>query len=214
MTRSHHRGAEDDHIIAFYDRLVRRFGTHPNALDWGSRISQETRFAVLAEVGDLSERRVLDVGCGLADLYAYLAANGIAVRYTGYDTAPQMLDSAQRRFPDLTMHAVDVARHHVPAAQFDYVVASGLFNLRREGAYGYVAAMVEQMYRVCRRGVAFNSLSSRADGLEGGHFLADPSAVLDICLDIAPRCVLRHDYLPHDFTVYLYKQPVTPPQTP
>jgi hypothetical protein len=53
--------------------------------------------------------------------------------------------------------------------------------------------------------VAFNSLSAWATDQEAGEFYADPLRVVDFCRRITPRVVLRHDYHPRDFTVYLYK---------
>jgi SAM-dependent methyltransferase len=45
---------------------------------------------IRAKPGD----RVLDIGCGTADILAFLPA----VRYTGFDTSAAYIDAAQRRF--------------------------------------------------------------------------------------------------------------------
>lgn len=208
------RSAETERIAGFYDELLARHGEHPRALGWGSHRSQETRFAALTDVADLGGATVLDVGCGLADLHAFLDARGVDATYTGYDIAPAVLDAARRRFPDLDLRLGDLMEHDTEELQFDFVLASGLFNLRPEHGYGYLAAMARQMYDVCRRGVAFNSLSTRSDLVAPGQFLADPVRVLDLCFDITPRVVVRHDYLPHDFTVYLYRPDASPRPRP
>lgn len=196
---------EDHRIAAFYERLVDRHGAHPRALDWGSRASQLKRFHILAQIGELAGCSVLDVGCGLADLFAFLETRGIAVSYTGYDISPAVLEAARKRFPNLDLRCADLMREDVAPRRFDFVVASGIFHLRPQGSYAYLEAMTRRMYRSCRRGVAFNSLSARSDVAERDKFVAEPAKVLDICLDITPTVVLRHDYLPHDFTVYLYR---------
>lgn len=196
---------EDHRVAAFYERLVDRHGVHPRAVDWGSRASQQKRFDILAEIGDLPGCSVLDVGCGLADLHAYLESAEKAVSYTGYDISPAILEAARKRFPNLDLRQADLMREEVAPPRFDFVFASGIFHLRPKGSYAYLEAMTRRMYRSCRRGVAFNSLSARSSVIEPDKFVAEPTKVLDICLDIAPNVVLRHDYLPHDFTVYLYK---------
>jgi hypothetical protein len=61
------------------------------------------------------------------------------------------------------------------------------------------------MFELCRKGIAFNIMSTRADFMEEGEYYADPAKMLDFCLGISRKAALRHDYMPHDFTVYLYK---------
>lgn len=199
------RRTENVRIADFYERRVARFGVSPHALDWGSRYSQEKRFEVLIEVDELSGHSVLDVGCGQADLFAFLDSRGIAAAYTGYDISPAVIESARRRFPGLELELVDLMAEHVAYPQFDYVVASGIFHLRPRGGYAYLESMVRQMYRCCRLGVAFNSLSSKSQQIDADKFVADPATVLDMCFDITTNVVVRHDYMPHDFTVYLYR---------
>lgn len=199
------RRDENGRIADFYERRVARFGDSPHALDWGSRFSQEKRFEVLSEIDDLSGRSVLDVGCGQADLFAFLESREIPAAYTGYDISPAVIESARRRFPGLELELVDLMADHVAYPQFDYVVASGIFHLRPMGAYAYLESMVRQMYRCCRLAVAFNSLSSRSPRIDADKFVADPAKVLDMSFDITSNVVVRHDYMPHDFTVYLYR---------
>lgn len=196
---------ENGWIAAFYDQRVERFGMDHQALDWGSRTSQQRRFQVLTEIDDLAGRSVLDVGCGMADLFTFMQARRIPTSYTGYDISPAVLASARRRYPDLDLRLVDLMTQDIDTPRFEYVFASGIFYLRPQGSYAYLAAMVRQMYRACRHGAAFNSLSSMSDRIDPDRFVADPAKVLDLCLDITPNVALRHDYLPHDFTVYLYK---------
>jgi SAM-dependent methyltransferase len=196
---------ENARIAEFYHGLVSRFGVDPRALDWGSRASQETRFDVLIEIDELAGRSVLDIGCGLADLFAFLESRHIPVAYTGYDIAPAVIRFARERFPHLALQVVDLMAKETVSREFDFVLASGIFNLRPMGSYSYLEEMVRCMFEQCRCGVAFNSLSRRSNLLGSDQFLADPAEVLRICLDITPSVVLRHDYMPHDFTVYLYK---------
>lgn len=203
MSRREHD--ENARIAAFYDGLVARFGCGPRALDWGGRASQERRFDVLTQIDELAGHSVLDVGCGLADLFVFLESRRVRVAYTGYDIAPAVIRFARTRFPQLDLQVVDLMAEEAVAPEHDFVLASGIFNLRSIGSYGYLEEMVRRMFRSCRRGVAFNSLSSRSDVIDSNQFLADPARVLRICLDITPNVVLRHDYMPHDFTVYIYR---------
>lgn len=213
---------DNDRLVRHYGELYQRYGDDVRSVDWGSRESQEKRFAALVEVGPLQGASILDIGCGLGDLPAYLKQRGITARYTGYDVTPRMIKHCRSRFPDQTFLQGDPLGDpvsHPSAGQpadplewplddqsFDYVIASGIFSVHRRQPAAYLYHAIQQMYRLCRIGVAFNTLSTCATTQVPGEFHADPSDVLERCLGICPRVTLRHDYLPQDFTVYMYKR--------
>ena len=193
-------------VIEYYTRRLQQYGPEPRAVDWGSPQSQVLRFSVLCEIGSLAGASILDVGCGLGDLYGYLRTAGINVDYTGYDITPALLEAARRRFPEgrfLERNIADLPEADLEPG-WDYVIASGIFYLRQQDPDAYLREMVGRLSRLARRGVAFNTLSARASERSAGEYYADPIMVVGACLDLTPRVVLRHDYMPHDFTVYLY----------
>ncbi len=198
---------DDERIIETYKHLVETYGFDHRSLDWGSRHSQELRFAVLTEIAPLQGTSVLDVGCGLADFLGYLQWHAIGVQYTGWDLTPGMIAHARQRFPKADLHVANLLDVSKPVRQFDYVVASGIFHLRHHAPFSYLESMVHRMFALCHRGVAFNTLSSLAKQREPGEFYAEPATVMELCLQVTPFVVMRHDYLEHDFTMYLYRNP-------
>ena len=196
--------SDDRRVQEIYGKLVEQYGDDVRALNWGSKRSQELRFRILAAVGDLSGGSILDVGCGTGDLYGWLQSIGWNGRYTGIDITPGMIDTAHTRFPSAEFAVGDLL-HAAPAAEYDYVFASGIFAYRKIEPDAYLHEMVGAMYRRCRRAVAFNSLSDWAPEPEADEFYADPLTTLAFCRTLSPRVALRHDYHPHDFTVYIYR---------
>jgi SAM-dependent methyltransferase len=199
-------GSHDYRVIEYYTGLLQQHGPGPRAVDWGTGESQALRFNVLCAVGPLENTSVLDVGCGLGDLYGYLRSTGVNVQYTGYDITPALLEAARARFPKgrfIERNVVDLPEAEL-APRWDYVIASGIFYLRQRDPDAYLRDMVARLSRLARRGVAFNTLSARAPEKSPDEYYADPAMVVGACLDLTPRVVLRHDYMPHDFTVYLY----------
>lgn len=194
--------------VEYYSQLYERFGDSPLALDWGSVQSQEGRFRVLASVGNLEGARILDVGCGLAHFYDWLKRQDIRVNYTGVEMTPALAEQAALRFPDARIICADFQSFAAPPESFDFVFASGIFAHRHSGPERYLEASVEKMFGLCCRGVAFNSLSGWALERSSGEFHADPVAVLGFCRRLTCRLGFRHDYHPHDFTVFLYRRPV------
>lgn len=197
---------ESDRIISFYSYLIEEHGIDIQALDWGNPKSQELRFTIFEAIGQLNEASILDVGCGTADFLCYLQKRNINAKYTGYDITPAMIEYARHRFPNANLEVRDLLTEPGTSAKFDYVLASGIFYLRQLEPMIYLETMIHRMFSLCRHGVAFNTLSSLAHKKTANEFYAEPAEVLAICLKVTPRVVLRHDYLIHDFTVYLYKE--------
>lgn len=195
-----------ERILRYYDRLREEHGATVNALDWGSAGSQARRFEVLTAIGDLRGTTILDVGCGFSDLLTFLTSRGDRVRYTGVDLNPRTVDEARRRHPTAEFHAGDIVTLDLAPRSFDYVISSGIFYLRQADPYAFMHEAAARMFALARRGVAFNTLSARGGPPAEGEFRADPDRVLSMCFEITPLVALRHDYFPHDFTVYLRHQ--------
>jgi len=197
--------ASVERIGAHYDALVDRYGHDARACDYGRAESQRIKFAVLAQAIPLEGKRVLDVGCGFADFADYLAGIAPNVEYAGVDISPAMIGAARRLHPHLNLRELDILTDE-PGGPFDLVTANGIFYLLGEEAEMRMQRLIARMFALCREAVAFTSLSAWAGDREAGEFYADPVRILDFCRTLTPYIRLRHDYLPHDFAVYLYRQ--------
>jgi len=191
-------------IAERFDHLAATHGDHPKALDYGSWASQQARFRVLAEVLPLNRRRVLDVGCGYAGLADYLTGNYGPVRYEGVDISARVIERARQRHPELALRVLDILEED-PGGPYDFVVANGIFYLLGDEASELMRALITRMFALCRRAVAFTTLSAWAPRRDSAEFYADPLETLAFCRTLTPRVALRHDYLPHDFAVFLYR---------
>jgi ubiquinone/menaquinone biosynthesis C-methylase UbiE len=196
---------DDERMISFYQSLLMEHGETYRALDWGSRESQHKRFEILAEIGICAGDRLLDVGCGLADFNAWLLEYRPGVEYSGIDITPDMVSTAKSRFMNANIINKTIFDLDLPHDSFDYLVASGIFFLRKENPKKYMESTIARMYQFARKGIAFNSLSAWAQKKEGDEFYAVPTEVIEFCKSLSPFVVLRHDYHPGDFTVYVYR---------
>jgi SAM-dependent methyltransferase len=180
-------------------------GPSLGAVGWSLQ-SQRKRFEVLAELGPMANARVLDVGCGFGDFLAFLQEAGqIPASYAGIDVVAEFIDEARRRYPDACFNVADLI--DLPGENiYDYCVASGIFYLPSSRWNKYVRETTLKMLAISEKGVAINFLSSFSRRPDGTSYYADPGAVLRLLgQHVCSRLVLRHDYLPNDFTIYLYK---------
>jgi SAM-dependent methyltransferase len=203
--RSPKREGYQQQIVEDFFRLhVRLYGNDWRALGWQSRYTQYRRFAVLAEVGPLAHTRLLDIGCGLGDLYGYLQMHDIPVTYTGYDLLPEMVAHARQRYPAARFEVCDVLQGF-GEERFDYIVSSGAFNINFGDNLGAVQQVLRNMVQRCTRGAAINFLKRTADASRDPIFqYYDPQAMLAWCKTICAQVQLCEGYLPNDFTLYLY----------
>jgi SAM-dependent methyltransferase len=196
---------DDLKTICHYQSLLHKHGESYRSLDWGSRESQIKRFEILAGIGVGPGDRVLDVGCGFADFNTWLIEHRPGVEYSGVDLTPGMVEKAQARFPNATILNKTIFDLDLAIASFDYLVASGIFYLRNENPMQYMESTIAQMFNFANKGIAFNSLSAWSKDKIDGEFFAEPADVMIFCKKLSHYVVLRHDYHPSDFTVYVYR---------
>jgi 2-polyprenyl-3-methyl-5-hydroxy-6-metoxy-1,4-benzoquinol methylase len=201
---------DDQNNIDYYTCLLRKYGTDPRSLDWGSTQSQQLRFAVLSDGCDLQGQRLLDVGCGLGDFLNWLADKGMTVNYTGIDITPEMIAVDKRRFPSARFLCGSLnTLSEIELGRFDYIVASGIFARRHSDPDVFLRNTVQLMFSLCDKGIAFNSLSSLAPHKAADEYYPEPFQVATWCSEITPWVMVRHDYHPRDFTIHMYKNPRT-----
>ncbi len=198
-----------DRARAVFRAHLAKHQTGAEAVGWGSAASQQRRFEVLSEIGDLSQASVLDFGCGLGAMAGWLRGTGFKGRYLGVDFTPEYVDRASNAYPLETFveGSYDTLSDILADRNFepDYVFASGVFYLDAEGGHDLMMNHVRTLFEVAGMGLAFNSLSAARSERDDGELYADPGRVMNDCLSLTSKVVLRHDYHPGDFTCYLLK---------
>lgn len=153
------------------DHYVPKFGAdrlNHEILDWESMEAQHSRFAVLSEYVPLSGKSLLDVGCGLADLYAFLTEHGIRTKYTGIDILSQMASAAIERFPEIEIiHGDAFSEPELFSSRvFDVVFSSGIFNLNLGNNIEFLENAIRIFSDLSSQYIVFNLLSERSDDKE------------------------------------------------
>lgn len=197
--------SDEARIAAYYDRLVDEFGNDPRAVDASTERSLRLRYEVLAAVADLTRREVLEVGCGLGGLGAFLQERFDGVCYRGIDISPRMIEAGRLAHPELDLRHGNVLDLGDGDAA-DVVLAQGIFYLLGEHAEEKLRRLVSKMFELARNAVAFTAISSWSPAQEPSEFYADPARTLEFCHTLTRHVVLRHDYHPGDMALYLYKE--------
>ena len=197
-------------VVDFFSDALSKHGSSHQAVDWPDRDQQIRRFAELSKLFDTSRPfSVLDYGCGYGALLAYLTDGAVPAAYWGYDISNEMLKAARELHPALQ----DRFLSELPAgAVYDYVVASGIFNLKLgipvKAWERIVDDTIDKFDALSTRGFAFNMLTSyrephrKRDRL----YYGDPLRFFDLCFrEYSPNVALAHDYNLWDFTIIVRK---------
>ena len=192
---------DERRIVERNDRRLAELGPVPEALGW-TRNRHLLRYAILLSYWNLSDESVLDFGCGFGDMYHYCREEYPGVRYYGIDLNPSLIEAGRSRAPEADLRAVNVFRESI-TDRWDVVVASGVFNLKLDDNWGFIADAFDFFAAHARKGFAANFLSNRVDYELPDTFHTDPPRVLDLAYQHSNRVTLRNDYMPFEFTVYV-----------
>ncbi len=194
---------DKDRLVQFYDNLIAENGLHtPQALSWISDSTQNIRFAVLCGIGNMNSRSVLDMGCGFGDFYDFLEKNFKNFSYYGIDIHEKMIEAARKKYPQVKFDAMDFGDYE--GEKFDYIVSSGALSFKVPEYKKLYFGQIKKMFEFSNIGVVFNMLNAKYhEDNETFTAYAIPE-VYEFCSTLTERIVIKEDYLPQDFTFYLY----------
>lgn len=190
-----------DIIIEHHNELFRKFGESPVALG-EAKDRTNLRFKVLSEIGNLNNSNILDVGCGFGYFLSFLKKKKRNVKYVGVDINSDFIEIAKRRNPNYIFKVADIEKTKIKS-QFDWVFAIGIAS--KADSYNYIENLLKEMFRISKKGVVMNFITSYVDYKVKGTFYTSPERVFKIAKKLTKRVLLRHDYLPFEFCLYLYK---------
>jgi len=193
-----------DEQVRLHKGLVAEHGDSIKALGWFDEDKQKQRFMALAGAGDLNNKSILDVGCGYADLYGYLQSNNIKVRYTGTEYTPEFRETARKKYGQIKVLDADILSPGFKE-KFDFVFAAGIFNSRMKDNKAYIQLMLRKMFGLAREGVAVTFFSTYVDFKERRHYHQSPEKIFSFGKSLTPWVDVRHDFMPYEYALYLYK---------
>jgi 2-polyprenyl-3-methyl-5-hydroxy-6-metoxy-1,4-benzoquinol methylase len=194
--------SEKQKLIERYNERLKKYGYDPRTIGW-LKGRQPIRFKILSEIGDLSNCSILDVGCGFGDLYGFLTKRGLTIEYTGVDINPTLIEIAKNIYPHVQFEVKDFQEDDM--GEFDWVFSSGVFNFRLPDNESFIQTMLKKMFGMCKKGIAADFLSSYVEFRNEDAYYTCPEDVFRVCKTLSRRATLRHDYMPFEFCVYIYR---------
>tara|TARA_B100000408_G_C10304493_1_gene226112 strand:- start:394 stop:993 length:600 start_codon:yes stop_codon:yes gene_type:complete len=198
--------AKDEIVKDFFNKLVEKHGYSPKSLAYSGEKSQKIKFNIVTEVGIEDNCSVLDVGCGFGDYFNYLKQQGIKnVKYCGIDISNKIVDFAKEKNSLANViqgNVLDLSDDE----KYDYVISLG-FNCVKTGTnWETLTQVLDKMWKLSKKGIAYNAVSTFSETSPRKIYFVSPAKVIDyIMTNLTYKVVFRHDYMPHDFTIFAYK---------
>jgi hypothetical protein len=199
-------------VNRYYTDKVREHGATPAGVDWNSAASQELRFEQLLKVvqDPKANFSLMDYGCGFGSMYEFMRTRYNDFHFTGFDISEEMIAQAETLYPADAHHNWITA---LPAEKkWDYVVSSGIFNVRQDETdtdwQAYILQTLHEMNERSEKGFAFNSLTSYSDAeyMRDYLYYADPKELFDYCKKhFSKQVALLHDYPLYEFSILVKK---------
>ncbi len=194
-------------IIGRYMARFKEYGIDIRTLNAGKWNKLEIQHTVHASIGDLQDKTILDVGCGLAHYYQFLRNRGLRVNYVGYDIVEPFIETDRKRFPDARFEVRDISRDDI-AHRPDYVVMCQVFNNRYSSVNNdeVVKTAIGKAFGAAAIGISIDLKTKYVNYEEEQLYYYSPEEYFSFAKSLTPFVMLRHDYLPFDFTLFLYKE--------
>ncbi len=198
-----------------YSSTFKTHGATSQGVDWGPEERALMRYDKMLEVIPTSlwesdtPVQLLDVGCGFGGLMRRAVEQGLALDYTGLDVSLPMIEKGRELFPQAQWAVGDVLRWGAEE-QYDFVVCNGILTQKLDTPFedmlAYSNAVIEKLYLLCRKGTAFNIMTTHVNFQVDNLFYRNPTELMGYCLHKLTRKVrIDHSYPLYEYTTYLYK---------
>lgn len=194
-------------LVQLYQREFAKHGDTPAGVMW-PRGRQSLRFDALTQHFSGDDFSVLDYGCGLAHLKAYLDHRFSRYTYLGADLVPEFVEAVKAKYPNIKVQLV--RSHEDVSTPVDHVVISGTFNIidgtDRAAYLERVQAALLHLFSLARVSLAVNFMTDRVDFTQPKALHMSVEAMMDFARRyLSPRLRVDESYMPYEFTLVVLK---------
>lgn len=191
----------------FFNRLISQSSNEHSSIG-NSKESHEKRLKKVLEIGEMKNKKVLDVGCGVGSLLSYSIKQKIDLDYYGYDINEKMLIATREKFPSHAQkfQKVDIIEEEINEI-FDYCISIGPLNLylNEDVNYSLTFKLLDSMFKCSKIGFALSMTSILSKKKNRETFYYDPNRIIQHVAGYCNNFKLDHSFLPHDFVIFCYK---------
>lgn len=191
-------------LLESYNDRLKKYGHSNDTLGW-TKGKHELRYYILLTQWNLENKSVLDFGCGFGDMYNYIKKLGLNLDYYGVDLNEKLILEGKRAYPGANLEVRDALENGL-SRKYDYILSSGVHNYKIKDNWSFIEKTFELYNEYSIKGFALNFLSNRVDYTLKDTYHSDPVKIIELAYKYSNKIVLRNDYMPFEFTVFVDKQ--------
>jgi SAM-dependent methyltransferase len=202
-------------IVDHYEDCLDKHGDTHKGVDWPNLEDVQTRYRVMLDVHRFDSAgpnvpSVLDFGCGAGHMLSYMNEYDMSNwKYIGLDLSEKFVSLCKQKFPDQEFVQLDVLKEPYQSEVCDYIVMNGVFTEKREMSYdemlAYFEEMLEKVFPLCKRGIAFNTMSKAVDWERDDLFHLPMDTLMSFASKkLSRNVIMRNDYGLYEYTTYIY----------
>lgn len=190
----------------YFDKKFNKYSKSSKSLGW-SKKSQKIRFDLFENLTSLNKKTLLDVGSGFGDLATHLQKKYPSIIYTGYDINENFINNS-KKIKNAKFELRDILKKP-PKNKFDVVFSIGTLNFNFGENKKTMKKLIRRVFDSCNEMAAISMTSTYVNdefGNEKETYFYDPCEMFSYAKTLTSNVSLYHNYLPHDFTIVLYKK--------
>lgn len=193
--------------MAEYQKSFQKYGVDPKALKWASKRAAEQRYKQIVADIDFEGKSILDVGCGFGDIIPYISAKTKKFEYLGIDITPEFIREAKKLYFG---HKFMVGNYFAKPLKenFDVIICSGALNANVKDNLDFRKKAIKTMFKHVKEVFVFNMVGRYPQpktSSKSNVWFANPLEILEYCLGLTKKVILRHHYHSRDFTIVMFK---------
>lgn len=194
-------------IVERYDKNLKKHGDSHLSLEWSNLEDMAIRYRVMLDMVK-TPCSLLDFGCGLADLYAYIKQYNIQVDYCGLDINQNFINICNNKYSEIKFLCCDI--FDTPIPKFNYIICNGIFTVKDrltfDEMWEYSKTLLERLFAFCNVGIAVNFTSKHVDWeLDKLFHLPMDMLAQFITKKLTRHFSMRQDYNLFEYTTYIIK---------
>jgi trans-aconitate methyltransferase len=199
-----------DGVLKLYEDAFRQHGDSPQAVLWPKGRQEERFQALTRHIPASGHFSVLDYGCGLAHLKAFLDERYPSFSYAGADAVAVFVDACRTKYPDASFfHAQSPV--DVPGV-YDHVVSSGAFNIlytpdataHRDIVFRFLGLLFEKT----RVSLSVNFMTDAVDYRQTDAYHQSVAELYAFAVaKLSRRLSIDQSYIPYEYTLTVWKSP-------
>ncbi len=198
-----------DEIINRYDDRFKEYGIDPLSLNWQDALSQNKRFANILDQIKIKNKKIVDVGCGFADLLKYIKEKKINFNdYIGTDINPNFISECKKLYPENFFFTSDIYNEDLPKDDYDIAIMIGMLSYKFKSFDNnyFIKKVISKLFKSVKETLIFDMQSSiiNPNYPTANHIhYQNPSRILEFALSLTPHVTIKHDYMPNPAREFL-----------